>query len=128
TSSDEEIRQQVMAVVQSHFRPEFLNRVDEVIVFHRLTRDNLRTIVDIQLEQVLSRLAGRRIRLVLTDTAKDWLAAEGYDPAYGARPLKRLIQTEIADQLALQILDGTFREDDTVEADVRDGGLVFRAA
>jgi ATP-dependent Clp protease ATP-binding subunit ClpB len=127
-SSDEAVRDQVMTVVQSHFRPEFLNRVDEVIVFHRLTRDDLRAIVDIQLEQVRGRLATRRIDLTLTDAAKDWLAAEGYDPAYGARPLKRLIQTEIADKLALQILDGTFREDDAVVADVGDDGLVFRAA
>ncbi|HKZ29316.1 MAG TPA: ATP-dependent chaperone ClpB [Acidimicrobiia bacterium] len=125
TSSDDEVRQQVMGVVQSHFRPEFLNRVDEVIVFHRLTRDDLRAIVDIQLEHVRSRLAARRLRLELTDAAKDWLAEEGYDAAYGARPLKRLIQTEIADKLALQILDGTFREDDTVQADAGGGGLVF---
>jgi ATP-dependent Clp protease ATP-binding subunit ClpB len=128
TSSDEQVRQQVMAVVQTHFRPEFLNRVDEVIVFHRLTQEHLRQIVDIQLEHVQSRLTTRRISLTLTDAAKDWLASEGYDPAYGARPLKRLIQTEIADKLALQILDGTFREDDAVQADVGESGLVFRAA
>jgi ATP-dependent Clp protease ATP-binding subunit ClpB len=128
TSSDEQVREQVMAVVQSHFRPEFLNRVDEVIVFHRLTQEHLRKIVDIQLEHVRTRLATRRISLTLTEAAKDWLASEGYDPAYGARPLKRLIQTEIADKLALQILDGTFREDDAVQADVGEGGLVFRAA
>jgi ATP-dependent Clp protease ATP-binding subunit ClpB len=127
SSTDDEIRQQVMAVVQSHFRPEFLNRVDEVIVFHRLTREDLRAIVDIQLEHVRSRLATRRLSLTLTEAAKAWLAAEGYDPAYGARPLKRLIQTEIADKLALQILDGTFREDDAVQADTGEGGLVFRA-
>jgi ATP-dependent Clp protease ATP-binding subunit ClpB len=125
--SDDEVRDQVMAVVQSHFRPEFLNRVDEVIVFHRLTREDLRAIVDIQLEHVHARLAGRRIGLNLTDAAKDWLASEGYDPAFGARPLKRLIQTEIADKLALQILDGTFRDDDTVQADAGEDGLVFRA-
>ena len=125
-SSDDAVREQVMAVVQTHFRPEFLNRVDEVIVFHRLTREDLRLIVDIQLDHVRTRLAARRISLTLTDAAKDWLAAEGYDPAYGARPLKRLIQTEIADKLALQILDGTFREDDGVQADAGEGGLVFK--
>jgi ATP-dependent Clp protease ATP-binding subunit ClpB len=125
TSTDEVVEDQVMEVVRSHFRPEFLNRVDEVIVFHRLTQEDLRDIVDIQLEHVRDRLAARRIALTLTEEVKDWLAREGYDPAYGARPLKRLIQTEIADNLALQILDGTFREDDTVEADVGDGGLVF---
>ncbi len=128
SSSDEEVRQQVMAVVRSHFRPEFLNRVDEVIVFHRLTRNDLRAIVDIQLAHLQDRLATRRVSLTLTDAAKDWLAVEGHDPAYGARPLKRLIQTEIADKLALQILDGTFREDDAVEADAGEDGLVFRAA
>ena len=125
-SSDDAVREQVMAVVQTHFRPEFLNRVDEVIVFHRLTREDLRQIVDIQLDHVRTRLAARRISLTLTDAAKDWLATEGYDPAYGARPLKRLIQTEIADKLALQILDGTFREDDGVKADAGEGGLVFK--
>ncbi len=128
TSSDDEVRRQVMAVVRSHFRPEFLNRVDEVIVFHRLSQEDLRRIVDIQLEHVRNRLAGRRIDLTLTEAAKDWLAGEGYDPAYGARPLKRLIQTEIADKLALQILDGTFGEEDTVQADAGEDGLVFRAA
>ena len=125
TTTDDAIHEQVMAVVQSHFRPEFLNRVDEVIVFHRLTEEDLRQIVDIQLEHVRTRLVSRRISLTLTDAAKDWLATEGYEPAYGARPLKRLIQTEIADNLALQILDGTFREDDAVKADVGEGGLVF---
>jgi ATP-dependent Clp protease ATP-binding subunit ClpB len=125
TGTDDAVREQVMAVVQSHFRPEFLNRVDEVIVFHRLTREDLRQIVDIQLDHVRTRLAARRISLALTDAAKDWLATEGYDPAYGARPLKRLIQTEIADKLALQILDGTFREDDAIQADAGDDGLVF---
>ena len=125
TATDDAIHEQVMAVVQSHFRPEFLNRVDEVIVFHRLTEEDLRQIVDIQLEHVRTRLVSRRISLTLTDAAKDWLATEGYEPAYGARPLKRLIQTEIADKLALQILDGTFREDDGVKADVGEGGLVF---
>jgi ATP-dependent Clp protease ATP-binding subunit ClpB len=125
TGTDDAVREQVMAVVQSHFRPEFLNRVDEVIVFHRLTRADLRQIVDIQLENVRNRLATRRIGLTLTDDAKDWLATEGYDPAYGARPLKRLIQTGIADKLALQILDGTFREDDAIQADAGEEGLVF---
>ena len=125
-SSDDAVRQQVMAVVQTHFRPEFLNRVDEVIVFHRLTREDLRQIVDIQLDHVRTRLAARRISLTLTDAAKDWLATEGYDPAYGARPLKRLIQTEIADRLAFQILDGTFREEDVVQADAGEVGLVFK--
>ena len=127
TSSDEEVRDQVLAVVQSHFRPEFLNRVDEVIVFHRLTKEDLRQIVDIQLEHVRDRLATRRISLTLTGAAKDWLAKEGYDPAYGARPLKRLIQTEIADKLALQILDGTFQEEDSVQADAGEHGLFFEA-
>jgi ATP-dependent Clp protease ATP-binding subunit ClpB len=122
---DEAVESRVMAAVRGHFRPEFLNRVDDVIVFHRLTRADLRTIVDIQLEQLRRRLADRRIDLVLTPEALDWLATNGYDPAFGARPLKRLLQTAIADPLALAVLAGDFHDGDTLKVGVEDDALAF---
>ncbi len=128
TVNEEAIRDRVMAVVRSHFRPEFLNRVDDIVVFHRLTREDLRRIVDIQFEQLRKRLAARRIDLVLSDSAADWLADHGFDPTYGARPLKRLMQRAIADNLALAILDGSFGDGATVRIEVGDDGLEFTAA
>jgi ATP-dependent Clp protease ATP-binding subunit ClpB len=112
---DEAVRERVLRVVRSHFRPEFLNRVDDLVVFSRLTRDDLRRIVDLQFELLARRVAERGIHLVLSDDAAAWLADHGYDPSYGARPLKRLIQKVMADPLALQILEGRFHESDTVE-------------
>ena len=126
--SDESMREKVMATVRDHFKPEFLNRVDEIIVFHRLSRSDLADIVDIQLEGLTARLAERDITLDLTDRARDYLAEAGYDPAYGARPLKRLIQRAIENPLALKLLDGTFRDGDKVRVDAQDGGLVFSKA
>jgi ATP-dependent Clp protease ATP-binding subunit ClpB len=126
---EETARARVLEVVHRHFRPEFLNRVDEVIVFHRLTRADLSRIVDIQVEHLRRRLAGRRLGLELTPEATAWLAEHGYDPSYGARPLKRLIQTEIGDRLAVSLLEGRFGEGDTVRVEVGDEGLrVERAA
>ncbi len=113
--SGEVIRERVMGVVKNHFRPEFLNRVDDIIVFDRLSKEHLREIVTIQFASLHGRLEDRRIDLELTDAAADWLAEHGYDPSYGARPLKRLIQKEIADALALRLLAGDFGEGDTVE-------------
>jgi ATP-dependent Clp protease ATP-binding subunit ClpB len=101
--------------------------VDDVIVFSRLTREQIRQIVDIQLELLKRRLAERRISLELTDQAKDHLAAEGYDPVYGARPLKRMIQRLVADPLALKLLAGEFSDDDTVVVDLIGGELSFSA-
>ena len=95
---------QVMEVVRAHFRPEFLNRVDEIILFQRLKREQMDTIVDIQLERLEKLLAERKITLELDDAARDWLADKGYDPAYGARPLKRVIQKQVQDPLAEKIL------------------------
>jgi ATP-dependent Clp protease ATP-binding subunit ClpB len=112
--SDEIIESRVMDVVRSHFRPEFLNRVDEVTVFHRLTREDLREIVDIQVEHLRRRLTEHRITLELDREARDWLAEHGFDRSFGARPLKRLIQKEIGDRLALALLDGRFRDGGTV--------------
>ena len=124
---DEVVEERVMRAVQAHFRPEFLNRVDDVIVFSRLTRQQIRQIVDIQLEQLKRRLGDRRISLELTDQAKDHLAAEGYDPVYGARPLKRMIQRLVADPLALKLLAGEFGDGDTIVVDLTGGELSFSA-
>ena len=124
--SDEMIRARVMEEMRQHFRPEFLNRVDEILIFHRLTQDHLRAIVDIQLRGLQKRLGDRNIALVLTDKAREFLAERGFDPAYGARPLKRLIQKEIQDHLALRLLQGEFADGDRIEADAGEGGLVFK--
>ncbi len=122
---EETVASQVMDLVRSHFRPEFLNRVDDVIVFHRLSRDDLRHIVDIQFELLRGRLTARRLDIVLTGDARDWLTEQGYDPTYGARPLKRLLQTAVADPLALQLLEGAFGEGDTVKVGAGPDGLTF---
>ena len=121
----EAAKDRVMEELSRHFRPEFLNRVDEVIIFHALTMEDLLQIVDIQLRRLRALLAERGIGLELTEAAKRLLAEEGYDPVYGARPLKRTIQRELQDPLAMKILQGEFREGDTVRVDVRDGELVF---
>jgi ATP-dependent Clp protease ATP-binding subunit ClpB len=120
--------EKVMATVRDHFKPEFLNRVDEILVFHRLSREDLTRIVDIQLVELERRLAARSIGLDIDEDAKRYLATAGYDPAYGARPLKRLIQRAIENPLALQLLDGTFAEGDTIAVRAQEGGLVFTKA
>ena len=122
---DETARNRVMGVVKRHFRPEFLNRIDDVIVFHRLSKDDLRQIVHIQFDLLTERVASRGLTLVLSDEAAGWLADHGYDPSYGARPLKRLIQTEVADQLAIRMLEGDFGEGDTVRVVVEDDQLAL---
>ncbi len=119
------VEERVMGSVRGHFRPEFLNRVDDVIVFHRLTKDDLRTIVEIQFADLRRRLADRKIAVELTDDAIDWLTEHGYDPAYGARPLKRLLQTAVADPLAMRVLDGELHEGSTVKIGADDSGLTF---
>jgi ATP-dependent Clp protease ATP-binding subunit ClpB len=114
--------------LQRHFRPEFLNRVDEIIVFHALTEDQLKEIVDIQLAGLRARLAERHIALELSDAARTRLVRSGYDPNYGARPLKRAIQREVETPLAKRILSGEVRDGQTVaiDADRAGSGLVFR--
>ncbi len=124
----EEVREAVMAVLRDNFRPEFLNRVDEVIVFRALTEDQLMAIVDIQLRRLEKRLADRRIKLVVIDEARKLLAQRGWDPVYGARPLKRAIQRLIQDPLAMMLLEGKFAEGDTIEVGVEDGELTFSRA
>jgi ATP-dependent Clp protease ATP-binding subunit ClpB len=123
---EEVVEDRVRSTVNQHFRPEFLNRIDEILVFHRLSRAHLAEIVTMQLTQLLMRLEGRKITLELSDSAADWLAEEGYDPSFGARPLKRLLQTAISDPLAMGILEGQFREGDTVVADASPEGIVLR--
>ncbi|AJC70713.1 hypothetical protein X956_09430 [Trueperella pyogenes TP8] len=108
----------VMAAVRAHFKPEFLNRLDDIIVFDPLTITEIGKIVDLQIEQMMKRLAARRIVLEVTEAAKSVLAMEGYDPAYGARPLRRLIQREIGDQLARLLLSGDVEDGATVRVDV----------
>ncbi len=125
--SQEARRDAIMADVRGAFRPEFVNRVDEIVVFEPLTREHIRAIVDIQIDLLEERLVDRKLTLKLTDAARDFLANAGYDPVYGARPLKRLIQREVQDPLALQLLSGEVHEGDVVEVDAGDGGLRFGA-
>ncbi len=121
----EGLRRQVIEALRQHFRPEFLNRVDEIIVFHALSRDDMKKIIDIQLRGLMKRLADRKIRVELTDRAKEFLVQEGYDPTYGARPLKRTIQKRILDPLAVRVLEGEFAEGDRVVVDAGPEGLSF---
>ena len=125
TELSEGTRRAVMIALREHFRPEFLNRVDEVIVFHQLSREHMKRIIDIQLSGLVKRLEERQIHVVLTDVAKEDLVREGYDPAYGARPLKRAIQKRVLDPLALRLLEGEFAEGDTVVVDRGTDGLTF---
>jgi ATP-dependent Clp protease ATP-binding subunit ClpB len=123
----EVVETRVLDAVRIHFRPEFLNRIDDMIVFDRLTRDDLRKIVDIQLSDLRRRLEARRVDLVVSDAALDMLADRGYDPVYGARPLKRLLQTSVADPLAKGLLEGTFSDGDTIKVTVDNDELAFGA-
>jgi ATP-dependent Clp protease ATP-binding subunit ClpB len=124
----EEMRRRVMDAVRAHFKPEFLNRVDELVIFRGLGIEEIKSIVGIQMQKLQARLLERRIDLKLTEKAKEWIAKTGFDSAYGARPLKRVIQKEIQDNLALKLLEGKFKEGDsvTVDLDAKKGGLVFK--
>ncbi|MBD0323753.1 MAG: AAA family ATPase, partial [Aldersonia sp.] len=115
-------KDQIMAAVRSAFKPEFINRLDDVVVFHTLTEEQLENIVDIQLAQLQKRLAQRRLILDVADGARFWLAVRGYDPMYGARPLRRLIQQAIGDQLAKALLAGKVHDGDTVKVTVAPDG------
>ncbi|MBW6438148.1 ATP-dependent chaperone ClpB [Actinoplanes hulinensis] len=128
TMSDEERHDEVLAAVRAHFKPEFLNRLDDIVVFHALTKDDLTAIVDIQLARLRARLAERRLELVVAPGAVDWLGEHGYDPIYGARPLRRLVQSSIGDLLAKALLSGEIRDGDTVVVDLSEGkdGLSVR--
>jgi ATP-dependent Clp protease ATP-binding subunit ClpB len=111
--------------VRGNFRPEFLNRVDEIILFHRLQRENMGAIVDIQMQRLLKLLEDRKIELKLDAKARDWLAERGYDPAYGARPLKRAIQKSVQDPLAELILSGKLKDGEKVVISANKQGLTF---
>ncbi|MEI2730140.1 MAG: AAA family ATPase [Candidatus Nanopelagicales bacterium] len=120
------MRARVMEAMRQHFRPEFLNRVDDIVIFQRLGREQLREIAEIQLNHVRGLLARRGVTLSLTEAATDLLIEEGYDPVYGARPLKRVLQRRIIDPLAIRVIQGDVREGDHVVVEVDDGELDFR--
>ena len=125
TVDDERQQARVMEALRLHFRPEFLNRIDEIVIFHGLSREHLKEIVEIQLERLENLLEERRLEIELTEAAKELLAEEGYDPTFGARPLKRVIQRRVQDPLALRLLQGDFEEGDRIRVDARDGNLKF---
>ena len=118
------VRAQVMEVVRATFRPEFLNRVDDTLLFHRLSREQMAAIVDIQLARLGAMLEERKITLELDPAARSWLADKGYDPAYGARPLKRAIQRELQNPLAGLIIEGKVADGDTVQVSAGPDGLI----
>jgi ATP-dependent Clp protease ATP-binding subunit ClpB len=120
-----ERNKRVMEALRGHFRPEFLNRIDEIVIFDRLSDKEIGKIVDIQLARLAKRLGKQNLHLELSDKARAYLAKEGYDPAYGARPLKRVIQQKILDPLSMEILDGRIHEGQTIHADVSGGELTF---
>jgi ATP-dependent Clp protease ATP-binding subunit ClpB len=124
----EEMRRRVLDAVKAHFKPEFINRIDELVIFHGLGIEQIKAIVEIQIKKLQQRLLERKIQLNLTDKAKERIAKEGFDPTYGARPLKRVIQKEIQDKLALKLLEGKFKEGDTITVDLdsKKGELVFK--
>ncbi len=127
TEDVDAVRDEIMQVVRANFRPEFLNRIDEVILFHRLKREQMQTIVEIQLERLRHLLEDRKITLSLDDSALSWLADKGYDPAYGARPLKRVIQKELQDPLAEKVLSGEIHDGDEVRVTGGSDRLLFRS-
>ena len=120
------MKEVVMGEVKKLFRPEFLNRVDEIIVFHPLNREHMSKIIDIQISEIMKRLAEKRLSIQLTASAKELLINKGFDPIYGARPLKRALQKYLEDPLAEEILKGRFKEGDKILVSARNGRIVFR--
>jgi len=127
-SVDEKMRERIEEILATTFKPEFLNRIDDVVIFHRLSKEDIARIVELQVEQLVARIRERGIEIELTDDARTLLANLGYDPTYGARPLKRVIQKQLIDKLALRVLEGEFSEGDVVHVDAADGELVFEKA
>jgi ATP-dependent Clp protease ATP-binding subunit ClpB len=127
---DAEMRRRVMEAMQEHFRPEFLNRIDETIIFNSLGLEEIKKIVDLQIERLKERLRERKLNVTLTDRAKEFVAEDGFDPTFGARPLRRTIEKKIQNPLALKILEGDFSEGDTitVDLDAKTGDLRFSKA
>ncbi len=124
-TDEKQMRERVMEALRLHFKPEFLNRVDDILIFHRLSREQLRDIVTLQMARLRKLLAERQINLELTDAARDFLADAGYDPVYGARPLRRAIQHHLQDKLAPMLLSGQFKEGDSIVVDADAAGLTF---
>jgi len=122
----ETLRSSLLEMLKQSFRPEFLNRIDETVIFNRLDKNEIGKIVDIQLTRLSRRLAERKITLNVTVAAKALLAERGYDPMFGARPLKRTIQSDLENPLAKQVIAGAIRDGETVTADVSGGGIVFK--
>ena len=127
SGNTQELRERVMEALRAQFRPEFLNRIDEIIVFNKLGIEQIRQIVDIQLERLKQRLAARKVDITLSPEARDTLAEIGFDPVYGARSIKRAIQRQVLDPLAMEVLEGEFSDGDTIEVDVEGGEIVFSA-
>jgi ATP-dependent Clp protease ATP-binding subunit ClpB len=127
-SIDERIRERIESILITTFKPEFLNRLDETVIFHRLSREDIGRIVELQVEQLAARVAERGIEIELTDDARTLLGNLGYDPTYGARPLKRVIQKQLVDKLALKLLEGELADGQRVRVDAEDGELAFRPA
>ena len=128
TDIDEGMRRELTEALRQHFRPEFLNRIDDIIFFHALSREDIRKIVEIQMHSLLARLEDRKLRVELSDAARDLVIEEGYDPVYGARPLRRTLQRRLLDPLAMAVLEGRFREGDVIAVDVGPEGLVFNSS
>jgi ATP-dependent Clp protease ATP-binding subunit ClpB len=127
-SGDEaEKTEEVMRAMRAHFRPEFLNRIDDIVVFHPLKREHIRSIVDVQIKRLAHRLEEKHITIDLTNAARDLLAEHGFDPTYGARPLKRAIQRMVLDPMAVEILEGKIPDGSTVTVDAGDGAMTFKA-
>ncbi|MDP6381085.1 MAG: AAA family ATPase, partial [Phycisphaerae bacterium] len=124
----EKVKEMLLKEVDRHFRPEFLNRVDDTIVFKSLTRDDLKEIIDIELAKVHERLMAQGLNLILTDKAKDFIIKKGYDPKFGARPLRRALENHIEDHLSEELLRGAYRDKDTITVGLRDGHLYFEAS
>ena len=118
-----QIRAKVMEIVKASFRPEFINRIDEITIFHKLDKSNIKDIAQIQIANIEKRLADRNIHLKVTEPAFIWIVNNGYDPTYGARPLKRLLKNQIENKLALKILDGEIGDNDTASIIVSNGAL-----
>jgi ATP-dependent Clp protease ATP-binding subunit ClpB len=124
--NEKELKAALSELLKQSFRPEFLNRIDETVIFNRLGKEEIGKIVDIQLARLAQRLAERKITLTLSPAAKTWLAERGYDPLFGARPLKRTIQAELENPLAKAIIAGKIKEGDNISADKAEGGLSFK--
>lgn len=121
----EELHKAIMEVLQKHFKPEFLNRVDDIIMFHNLRKSEIKQIINLQLQEIQKRLSKQKIKLEVSDKAKNFLVEKGYDPAYGARPLKRTLQNMLLDELAMEIIEGRISKEDTVKVDEKAGRLIF---